>query len=111
MSRAGERDTVVVFLRDGVPIDDGYTTLPGAEAPIGQVKARVFYGAGSETRLMASQEGAVQAVTFQVPASTITRQVVVTDKIREDRTGNTWDIEGIAYRNRRNIEFTARRAV
>lgn len=111
MSRAGERDTLITFMRDGAPVDDGYTTLPGAPASIGQVKARVFYGTGSEQREMASQENAVQAVTFQVPSSVLTREVKVTDQIVEVANGNSWDIEGIAPRRRRSIEMTARRSV
>ena len=109
--RAGDRDTLISFLRDGATIDDGYTTLPGDDTVVGVVKARVFYGAGSEQRQMASQEGAVQAVTFQVPASTLTRSVKVDDQIREELNRFVWDIQGIAYRGRTMIEFTAKRGI
>ena len=109
--RAGDRDTRISFMRDGAPIDDGYTTRPGGEAVVGVVKARVFYGTGSETRQMASQEGAVQAVTFSCPSSTITRSVNVRDRILEAVNGYVWDIDAIAYRGRTTIEFTAKRGL
>lgn len=86
---SGRRDKKIVIERAGPPVDDGYTTLPGAWAQWWSGRADIFYGTGTEQR-QAAQEGASQTASFDVLANSKTRAVSVTDRIMFD--GATWDI-------------------
>lgn len=108
MTPAGERNKRITFER--ATSTRGGLGQPGARtwASIGAARwAKVLYGTGAERRA-ASVEGAVQSATFRVLADSLTRGVLVTDRISFD--GLVWDIGGIApiggpvaY----EIEFTA----
>lgn len=68
--------------------------------------AAVRFGSSAERRA-AAQETVAQAATFRCLADTVTRAVLVSDRILFD--GVTWDITGIATIGLRpdEIEFTA----
>lgn len=90
MSSGARKDRITIE-RMGDPIDDGYTTTPGAWAEWCKAYAQVFYGTGTEQR-QAAQESASQAASFEVPANSKTRAVSVTDRIIFDNA--EWDVTG-----------------
>lgn len=90
MKKGRMRDRITVE-REGAPVDDGYTTVPGGWAQWCKASAAVFYGNGSEQR-QAAQEGASQSASFEVSATSKTRAISVKDRIQFD--GALWDITG-----------------
>ena len=69
--------------------------------------ASVRFGSSAERRDRSAQEQVAQVATFRCLADTVTRAVLVTDRIQFD--GLTWDITGITPIGIRpdEIEFTA----
>lgn len=103
---AGKRDTRIAFER-GVPVEDDHGEEVPAWAEIGERWAAVLWGRGEERR-EAAREGGAQPATFVVLADSLTRTVLVTDRITG--AGGTWNIRGIAPRAGAEIEFSAVRA-
>jgi head-tail adaptor len=103
--RAGERNYLIVIERAGTPVDDGYTTQPGAWATWCEEYAAVRFNPGTERR-EAAQERASAVATFTVLANDKTRAVVPTDRIQFDSI--TWDITsnipGRDYNAERDLE-------
>lgn len=103
---AGKRDTLITIERATVVVDD-----LGGETPtwalLTKEWAGIFWGAGAERR-QAGQESASQSATFQVLDNPATRSVEVTDRIVWN---GEWDITGIAFPKRGEVEITAVRAV
>jgi head-tail adaptor len=103
----GQRDNLITFQRQGPPVDDGYTSVPGALATLVRAWARVRYGTGQERR-EAAQERADQAATFECEWTPVLATVVETDKILAD--GHTWDIISAAPLGHKEIHFAAVRS-
>lgn len=104
---AGKRDRKVVFERATTVQDDHGEEVP-SWAPIVGAFAAVSWGAGSERREAAQEQG-TQAATFRVLATAKTRSVSLKDRLMMG--GEAWDITSIAPVTRGEIEFTATRAV
>lgn len=106
---AGRRNQLVT-LQSYTTTTDAYGEETQAWTDNGQEWAAVFYGRGEERRQAAMEQGQ-QSATFQVLDNTLTRMVVVKDRI--SGVGSLWDIVGIApdTPKRGEIEFTAVRAL
>lgn len=108
MTPAGKRDRRIIFERY-TAVQDEYGEEVQTWAPFGkQQKAAVFYGRGDERREAAREEGS-QTANFNCHASETTRAIVIRDRIVMD--GENWDVLGISPIGRREIDFTARRAL
>lgn len=105
---AGRRDTLVT-LEGFTAAQDEYGQETQAWAELGQEWAAVFYGAGSERRQAAAEQGE-QAASFEMLMNERTRALTVKDRIVAD--GAAWDIKGIApdTPRRGSIAVTATRA-
>ncbi len=102
---AGRRDTLIQFQRAETEQDE-YGEDVCTWSSLGSEWASIIWGRGDERR-QAAQESASQAATFQVLDNSVTRALLVTDRIVSD---GDWDITGIAYPIRGEIELTAVRA-
>lgn len=103
---AGRRDQLITIQRATVVEDE----LGGEEKTWGTLAeewVHVFWGAGSERR-QAGQESASQSATFQALDNAATRSTQVTDRIVWN---GEWDITGIAFPKRGEVEITAVRAL
>lgn len=108
MTPAGKRDTAIIFQRyTATQSDSGEEVQTWAQIGNSQ-KAKVYYGRGDERREAAREEGS-QSANFNCHASETTRQVVIRDRIV--KAGENWDIVGVSPIGRREIEFTATRAL
>lgn len=106
---AGRRDHLVTFERLSITEDEYGAPLPGGWAMFAQEWAAIFWGAGSERRQAAMEQGS-QAATFQVPSNETTRGLTIKDRITCE--AGTFDITGIApdMPKRGLIEITGVRA-
>jgi len=108
VSFAGRREHLIEFYRAGAPIDDGYTTQPGAPALLGSAWAEVRFGTGQERREAAQESASVPAV-FIMLANPVTRSLVPTDTLRFD--GADYDISSsVPGRDRSEWQVTATRS-
>ena len=106
--KAGPRDKLIGIWRNGPPVDDGYTTQPGALAEVGTTMAEVRFGTGQERR-EAAQENATVAAIFVLDANDFTRSITTTDTLRFQEAD--WDISSsIPGRDRSEWQVTATRA-
>lgn len=103
---AGRRDKLVDFQHLAAG-EDAYGEEAAAWTSLGEEWAAVFWGRGEERRAAAVEQGA-QPATFQVLDNPRTREVRLRDRIVWE--GN-WDITGIAFPKRGEIEFSAVRAL
>ena len=103
---AGGRDHLITFQQSGTTTDQYGEEVEGF-ADVGKAWAQIYYGRGDERRQAAAEQGK-QAATFKVPSNGLTRSLTVKDRIVFE---GEWDIEGIAYPNRADIEFTAAKPV
>jgi len=106
---ADKRDRLLTFQR-ATATTDAYGEEIEEWGALGQEWARVFYGTGSERRVSAADQGE-QSATFQVLDNSVTRAVVVKDRIVMG--ADNWDIRGISPEtpDRCQIEFTTVRAL
>lgn len=105
--KSGPRDKLIEFYRAGAPVDDGYTTQPGAPALLGSAWAEVRFGTGQERR-EAAQEAASVAATFIMLANPITTALIPSDTLRF--MGADWDISSsVPGRDRSEWQVTATR--
>lgn len=104
---AGPRNTLVNFQRS-TPVQDDAGQEVDSWASLGEAWAAIFWGKGDERRQAAAEQGS-QAATFQVLANDMTRGMGVKDRIVAE--GSDWDIVGIAFPKRGEIEFSAVRAL
>jgi head-tail adaptor len=102
---AGRRDKPIT-LRGYTETTDAWNSPVVTWSTLGNAKAAVFFGRGSERR-QAAQEQGQQAATFQIVNSEMARAVTLKDKIAMD--GFLWDIVGINPDTPRRglIEFDA----
>jgi len=100
------RDTLITFERASTVADE-WNEGVATWAALGQEWASVFYGKGDERRQAAMQQGS-QPATFNVLANSLTRAVVVKDRITVGT--DVWDIAGIAPMDRASLDITAVRA-
>lgn len=108
MTPAGKRDRRIVFQRyTATQADSGEEIQVWAQQGNAQ-KAKVFYGTGSERREASREEGR-QSANFNCHAGETAKAIVIRDRIVMD--GENWDIVGISPIVRREIEFTATRAL
>lgn len=108
MTPAGQRDRRIVFQRyTATQADSGEEVQSWAQVGNSQ-KAKVFYGTGSERREAGREDGS-QSANFNCHACETTKQILVRDRIT--MSGENWDIVGISLIGRREIEFTATRAL
>lgn len=98
--KAGARKWKIIVQRSGAPVDDGYTTLPGAWGTWTTQRAAIFYGTGKEQR-EAAQESGSQAASFEVPSNSKTRAISVTDRLcypvsdADPANWPVWDITAV----------------
>ncbi len=104
---AGRRDTLITFQRSTTVADEYNEGIP-TWAGIGDEWAAIIWGRGDERRQAAVEQGS-QAATFQVLDNALTRSIALTDRIQG--AGSDWDITGIAFPKRGEIEITAVRAL
>lgn len=104
MSR--ERDTLVTLQRF-TSVTDAYGGETETWTDLGNEKAQIFYGRGDERRSAAMEQGR-QPATFKMISNSRTRGLTVRDRIVLD--GANWDIEGVAFPSRKDVEVTAVRA-
>lgn len=106
---AGNRDDLITIQRATTAQDD-YGEEIETWAELGQEWAAIFWGRGDERRQAAAEQGQ-QAAQFQCLSNTMTRGVLVKDRITFG--GSTFDIVGIApdTPGRGSIEFTTVRAL
>ena len=104
---AGRRDQLVTLERFTTTTND-YNEAIENWSPIGREWVAVYFGAGSERRQAAMEQGQ-QAATFQFLANARTRGLTIRDRIQHD---GEWDIQGISpdTPSRGLIEITAVRA-
>lgn len=108
MTPAGQRDRRIIFQRFTATQDEyGEEVQTWAQHGKPQ-KARIFYGLGSENREAAREQG-VQPATFNCYATETTKGVMVRDRIVMG--SENWDVVSIQPIGRREIDFTAKRAV
>lgn len=108
MINAGKRDKRVVFQRFTVAQDE-YGEEIQEWAPFGKPqKVAVFYGRGDERREAAREQGS-QTATFNCHASETTKAIKITDRIVMG--AENWDVTSISLLGRREVEFTAKRAL
>jgi len=100
------RDTLITF-ETASTVADEYGEEVVTWVSTGQEWASVFYGKGDERRQAAMQRGQ-QPATFNVLANSMTRAVVVKDRITVGT--DVWDIAGIAPMDRASLDITAVRA-
>lgn len=110
MTAAGKRDDLIRFERSADVRSDLGTKQRKSWTEIGNGRwARTFYGTGAERRQGGANqketERAVQVATFNVHSDSLTRSILITDRIAFD--GLHWDINGIIPLGRGEIEFTA----
>lgn len=100
------RDRTITFLRAARTRDTVGVKIEGAFASIGTRFASVRYGSGAERR-EAAAERATQPATFRTLADSLTRTIVVNDRIQYDAL--VYDIVSIVPigRGPNEIEFTA----
>lgn len=103
---AGAREYLITFEQSGSTTDQYGEEVEGF-AESGKAYAEIFWGRGDERRQAAAEQGK-QTATFKVPANNLTRALKVKDRIVFQ--GN-WDIEGLAYPNRADVEITAAKPV
>lgn len=90
----------IAIQREGPPVDDGYTTLPGGFATFATEFARIIYGSGREQR-EAAQEVAAQIASFEVLSNPKTRSVKPADRIcypisdPDPDKWPTWDVQAV----------------
>lgn len=110
MINAGQRDKRIIFQRFTATQDEyGEPTGGVVWTPFGKPqKAKVHYGRGDERRQAAQEQGS-QAATFNCHATVTTKAVKITDRIVLG--ADNWDVIGISPVTRREIEFTAKRAL
>lgn len=104
---SGKRDQLVTIERK-TTVEDEYGGETEAWTTYATAWAQIFYGKGDERRQAAQLAGS-QAATFQVLNNSLTRGLLITDRIVWG-DGN-WDITSIAYPTRASVEITAVRAV
>lgn len=104
---AGRRDRRITFER-AETTQDGYGEEVSTWVLLGRAFAVVSWGAGSERRAAAQEQGS-QAGTFRVLATDMTRGVTLKDRLT--LSGEVWDLTSIAPIGRNEIEFTAVRAL
>lgn len=106
---AGRRDQYIT-IEHATASTDGYGGETLTWATLANEWAAVFYGRGDERRQAALEQGS-QAVTFQCLSNTLTRAVILKDRISFG--GSYYDIVGIAPETpgRGLIEFTTVRAL
>jgi head-tail adaptor len=94
MTPAGARDKRVTFQRATTTRSalGGKTASSAAWSALGTRWAKVLYGTGAERRTAAVEQG-VQAITVRCLADSLTRTVLVTDRMVHG--GLTYDITGI----------------
>lgn len=108
MQPAGKRDQRITFERFSATQDE-YGEPIETWAPFGKPqKVAVFYGRGDERREAAREQGG-QTATFNCHATTTTKAIKITDRIVMG--AENWDVTGISPVSRREIEFTAKRAL
>lgn len=108
MTPAGKRDRRIIFERyTATQADSGEEVQTWAQVGKSQ-KAKVYYGSGSERREASREEGS-QSANFNCHASETTRAILIRDRITME--GERWDVVGISPIARREIEFTATRAL
>lgn len=90
--QAGRRDRKVSIQRQGEPVDDGYTTKPGAWAELATRKAQIIWPKGSEPF---QQEGIVsqKPATFILPSDSLTRTLTTLDRIVYG--GQAYDLKSV----------------
>lgn len=97
--RAGLLDRRVSIQRQGEPIDDGVTTVPGGWIEVGTRKAQVIRSRGREVFENLGRESEVP-VTFVMRSDTLTRSITVTDKIVFEE--QSFDIQSVQEIGRRD---------
>lgn len=108
MLSTGQRDTLVIFKRQGFTTNDYNEVVPdGPPAEITRAMARIRFGTAQEKR-EAAQEAASQTATFECLDTPKLRDIIMTDLIGYD--GNDWDITEIAPLDRLEVRFTAVRS-
>lgn len=107
MTPAGERDQRIRFERATVTRSalGGKAAGSADWAALGSRWAKLRWGSGAERRA-AAVEQATQAATFRVLADSLTRTVTEQDRIVHPQSGLTFDITGLAWIGRSEIEFT-----
>lgn len=105
MTRAAQRRERIIFLREGAE-RDAWNQPTGGWGAIGRARAAIYYGAGTERR-QAAQEQGVQAASFSCLASELTRSITTADRL--EHKGAVWNITAIVPIGR-DIDFTATRA-
>ena len=108
MTPAGKRDKRVIFQRYTVTQDEHGEEIQTWTQQGKPQKAKVYYGNGAERREAAREEGS-QSANFNCHASETTNAILIRDRIVMN--GENWDIVGISPIVRREIEFTATRAL
>lgn len=93
MLTAGKRDRRITFARVSTARSALGVVEQGVWTALGSRWAGVRYGSGAERRA-AAVEGAVQPATFRTLADTLTRTILVADRI--EYGGLTFDIVSIA---------------
>lgn len=104
---AGKRDSRITFQRFS-SVQNEYGEEVQTWAPIGEAWAAVYYGKGDERRQAAREQGG-QAASFAVLSNAVSRGIKITDRIVMG--ADNWDVTGISPVSRREIEFTAKRAL
>lgn len=105
--KQGPLNRRIAVERQSAPVDDGYTTQPGAWAPYCSAWANVVFGKGEERRQAAQEEASLTA-TFRVRANAKTDAIATTDRIQFD--GAAWNISSNVPYKREGRDITAIRA-
>lgn len=90
--KSGKMRRRVSILRQGAPTDDGYTTLPGAWASIGERYAQDIRSRGREVFENNGTE-AEMPMTFLLRFDSLTRTIATTDRIEFE--GKQYDLKSV----------------
>lgn len=106
LTPAGQLDKRISLERAGLIRSAAGPSKVGSWEALGSRWAKVTYGSSAERR-EAGSERAVQVATFRCRADSLTRTIMVTDRIVH--AGASWDVTGIAPigRGPAELEFTA----
>lgn len=104
---AGKKDKLIELQRL-TSVSDEYGEAVETWGAVGEAWAAVYYGRGDERRAAAREEGR-QTASFVVLSCELTRGITIRDRIM--LAGDQWDILGTSPVGRKDIEFTAARAL
>lgn len=98
--KSGDLDQRIELFAPGAPVDDGYTTAPGAPVSRGKRWAKYMGRSVREVFENAGNEAEARAV-FLVRRDSVTVQVDATWKLVHN--GATYDVKGKTWRDRDGV--------